>query len=124
MGEDCGDETTVTHFHVPHPLVPQPDSWHIKPNYSRKYWNSEMMLRKLTAAAFGACMGIAVLPITADARPVGTVEGMPFFGLPYPYGYVYHRPNLDCFALQQIDTPTGPRVVEVWICDAPVSARY
>lgn len=83
-----------------------------------------MMFRKLAAAAFGACLGIVVLPMTVDARPVGTVEGMPFFGIPYPYGYVYHRPNMDCFATQQIDTPAGPRIAEIYICDIPVSARY
>ncbi|QBR72338.1 hypothetical protein CU048_14805 [Beijerinckiaceae bacterium] len=83
-----------------------------------------MMFRKLRAATYGACLGIMALPVAADARPVGTVEGMPFFGAPYPYGYIYHRPNLDCFAVQQLDTPTGPRLVEVYICDTPVSARY
>ena len=83
-----------------------------------------MILGKLAAAAAGACLGMLVLPVAAQARPLGTVEGMPFFGLPYPHGYVYHRPRMECYAFRQVDTPEGPRIEEIWICGAPVTARY
>ena len=79
---------------------------------------------KFGAAAIGACLGVMVLPVASRARPVGTVEGMPFFGLPYPYGYVYHSPKLDCYDIQQVDTPDGQRIQETWICGVPVTAKY
>ncbi|MGH6795370.1 MAG: hypothetical protein ACREDH_09290 [Methylocella sp.] len=65
-----------------------------------------------------------VLPVSSQARPVGSVEGMPFFGRPYPYGYVYHRPPIECYALQPVETPDGPRIELIWICGAPVTAKY
>jgi hypothetical protein len=83
-----------------------------------------MILRKFGAAAIGVCLGMLVSPVTSQARPVGTVEWMPFFGRPYPYGYVYHPPRLECYAFQQVDTLVGPRVEAIWICGAPVTARY
>ena len=43
-----------------------------------------MILRKFGAAA-SAWLAMMVLPVFSQARPVGTVDGMPFFGLPYPY---------------------------------------
>ncbi len=82
-----------------------------------------MILPKFAAAA-GLCLGMLVVPIPSQARPVGTVDGMPFFGLPYPFGYVYHRPNIECFTFQQIETPDGPRTMAVWTCGAPVTAKY
>jgi hypothetical protein len=81
-----------------------------------------MILRKFSAA--GVCLGMMVLPVPSQARPVGTVEGMPFFGRPYPYGYVYHRPRMECYAIQQVDTLFGPRIEVTWICGAPVTAKY
>ena len=54
----------------------------------------------------------------------GTVEGMPFFGLPFPFGYVYHRPKIECYDFQQFETPDGPRILAVWICGSPVTAKY
>jgi hypothetical protein len=79
---------------------------------------------KFGAAAVGAVLGVMVVPVASQARPVGTVEGMPFFGLPYPYGYVYNPPRMECYDLQQVDTPDGPRIQEIWTCGAPVTARY
>lgn len=81
-----------------------------------------MIIRKLGAA--GVCLGMLVSPVPSQARPVGTVEGMPFFGHPYPYGYVYHRPMMECYAFQQVATPVGPRIQVIWICGSPVTARY
>ncbi len=83
-----------------------------------------MILRKFGAAAAGVCLGMMVLSVPSQARPVGTVNGMPFFGLPYPFGYVYHRPRIECYAFQQVETPDGPRIQVIWICGAPVTARY
>lgn len=82
-----------------------------------------MIFRKI-GAAVGLCLGVLVLPIPSQARPLGAVDGMPFFGLPYPFGYVYHRPNIECFTFQQIETPDGPRTMAVWTCGAPVTAKY
>jgi hypothetical protein len=81
-------------------------------------------MNKFGAAAIAACLGIMMLPVASQARPVGNVEGMPFFGLPYPYGYVYHRPRTECYALQQVETWSGPQIQEVWTCDVPVTAKY
>jgi hypothetical protein len=79
---------------------------------------------KFGAAAVGACLGVMMVPLASQARPVGTVEGMPFFGLPYPYGYVYHPPKMECYDIQQVNTPDGPRIQEIWTCGVPVTARY
>jgi hypothetical protein len=79
---------------------------------------------KFGAAAAGACLGVMMVPVASQARPLGTVEGLPFFGLPYPYGYVYHPPKLDCYDIQQVDTPDGPRIQETWVCGVPVTAKY
>ena len=82
-----------------------------------------MILRKFGAAVAGVCLGMLVSPVPSQARSVGTVDGMPFFG-PYPSGYVYHRPRIECYAFQQVETPDGPRIQAIWICGAPVTARY
>jgi hypothetical protein len=83
-----------------------------------------MSLRKF-GAAVGVCLGMMVLPVPSQARPVGTVDGMPFFGLPYPYGYVYHRPSLECYAFQRVwSWWEGPRIQVIWTCGAPVTAKY
>jgi hypothetical protein len=81
-----------------------------------------MILRKLGAAC--ASLGMLALPVPSQARPLGTVEGMPFFGLPYPAWYIYHRPKIECYAFQPVDTPDGPRIEVTWICGAPVVAKY
>jgi hypothetical protein len=83
-----------------------------------------MILRKFGAAAVGACLGMSLSAVPSQARPVGTVGWMPFFGLPYPFGYVYHRPRMECYAFQQVETLFGPRVQVIWICGAPVTAKY
>ncbi|MGH6813962.1 MAG: hypothetical protein ACREDM_17040 [Methylocella sp.] len=83
-----------------------------------------MILRKFGAAAASVCLGMMALPVPSQARPVGTVEGMPFFGHPYPYGYVYRRPRMECYAFQQVETPDGPRIAVIWICGSPVTAKY
>jgi len=83
-----------------------------------------MILRKVCAAAVGVWLGMMVLSVPSQARPVGTVDGMPFYGLHYPFGYVYHRPRIECYAFQQVETPDGPRIQAIWICGAPVTARY
>lgn len=79
---------------------------------------------KFGAAALGACVGVMLLPGGSEARPVGTVEGLPFFGLPYPYGYVYNPPKMECYTFQQVETPDGPRIAAIWTCGAPVTAKY
>jgi hypothetical protein len=81
-----------------------------------------MILRKIGAA--GVCLGMMVLPVPSQARPVGTVDGMPFFGLPYPFGYVYHPPRMECYAFQQLWSWDGPRIQAIWTCGAPVTAKY
>jgi hypothetical protein len=67
-----------------------------------------------------------ILPVVSQARPVGTVDWMPFFGLPYPFGYVYHRPKMECYAFQEVFDPIeGAKIVPVWICGGPpVRAKY
>jgi len=79
---------------------------------------------KFGAAAIGACLGVLMVPVAAQARPVGTVQGMPFFGLPYPYGYVYHPPRMECYDFQPVETPDGPRIQVLWTCGVPVRAKY
>jgi hypothetical protein len=79
---------------------------------------------KFGATAVAAFLGTMMLPVASEARPVGTVEGMPFFGLPYPYGYVYHPPKMECYDIQQVNTPDGPRIQEIWTCGVPVTAKY
>jgi hypothetical protein len=85
---------------------------------------SNMALLKLGAGAAFACLGLMVLPAASQARQLGTVDWMPFFGLPYPNGYVYHPPRMECYELQPVDTPNGPRIAVVWTCGAPVRARF
>jgi hypothetical protein len=84
--------------------------------------------RKLFGAvAAAALFGATILSSSANARPLGTVEGLPFFGHPYPFGYVYRRPPVECYSVQQVDTPVGPRIEVRWICDGaapPVTAAY
>ncbi len=85
-----------------------------------------MIVEMSRAALFAAAIGMSAVPGTALARPLGTVDGMPFWGQPYPYGYVYHRPPEHCIQIQRIEPPFAPPVTEVtWVCGGrPVSARY
>ena len=80
--------------------------------------------RKLALASVGVWLSTVPAPVCAGG--LGTVEGLPFFGQPYPYGYVYHRPPVECYSVEAVDTPLGPRIEVAWICDgqAPVKARY
>jgi len=83
------------------------------------------MIVRIVAASIGACLGALLLPAAASAgSSLGSVDGLPFFGHPYPYGYVYRRPPIQCYDVRTVDTPVGPRVQVTWICDAPVTARY
>lgn len=84
-----------------------------------------MILRTLAAAAIGASIGAGALSSPVDARSLGTVDGLPFFGHPYPYGYVYHRPPEQCINVQRIEQPFAAPLIEVtWVCGGPVTARY
>jgi hypothetical protein len=83
-----------------------------------------MIPRKFVSGFLGGCAGALALCSAADAGSLGSVEGMPFFGRPYPYGYVYHRPPVECYEIRPVETPEGPKLMETWICDSPVSARY
>jgi hypothetical protein len=83
--------------------------------------------RKLASALAAALLGLtAVVPTAVSAGSLGTVDGLPFFGQPYPYGYVYHRPPADCYHTEMVETPVGPRIAVTWVCEgaAPVSARF
>jgi hypothetical protein len=83
-----------------------------------------MFSSKITLAFVGLCWGVVVFPAAGNANSLGTVEGMPFWGVPYPYGYVYRRPPAECFEIRPVYTPDGPRLEETWICGSPVTARY
>jgi hypothetical protein len=83
-----------------------------------------MISSKIVVAIAGVCLGVLVLPAAVSAGSLGTVDGLPFFGRPYPYGYVYHRPPVECYDIRPVETPFGPRLEETWICDSPVIARY
>lgn len=79
---------------------------------------------KIIVAIAGLCLGAIVLPASVSADSLGTVDGLPFFGRPYPYYYVYHRPPVECYDIRPVETPAGPRLQETWICGSPVTARY
>jgi hypothetical protein len=80
-------------------------------------------LRTLIASLIGTSLGL--FSVGAQAGSLGTVEGLPFFGQPYPFWFAYHPPvENPCYQLQRIDTPDGPRVTYVFVCGAPVSAKY
>lgn len=84
-----------------------------------------MRFVKACAAAAGLCLGIMMAPSALDARPLGTVQGMPFFGLPYPNYYIYHPPKI-CYDFQEVYDPLeGPKTVPIpVVCGEPVTARY
>lgn len=81
-----------------------------------------MTFAKIGAAAAALSVSLA-LPAVCEARPLGTVDWTPFFGLPYPFGYVYHPPKLPCDDLRREYDPIEGYV---WICgsEPPVRARY
>jgi hypothetical protein len=83
------------------------------------------MTLKIGATAAGLCLAL-LLPAASEARPLGTVDWMPFFGLPYPFGYRYQPPRMECYDVQEVETPDGPMIQQVWLCDGhpPVRARY
>jgi hypothetical protein len=84
-----------------------------------------MALSKIGTAGAALILGMAALPAVSEARPLGTVEDMPFFGLPYPNFYVYHPPRMECYVFQQVYDPfEGPKIVPVWVCGPPVIAKY
>ncbi len=84
-----------------------------------------MILRKFGAATVGVCLTMTMSAVPSQARSPGTVHGMPFFGLPYPFGYVYHRPRMECYAFSQSYDPLyGPRIDVIWTCGSPVTAKY
>jgi hypothetical protein len=88
--------------------------------------DAQMTSLKIGAAAAALCLSLLV-PSVSEARPLGTVDWMPFFGLPYPFGYVYHPPRLECYDIQRVFDPIeGEKTVPVWICGekAPVRAKY
>lgn len=79
---------------------------------------------KLILSIIGLGLAVAALPVPGHANSLGTVDGLPFFGRPYPYYYVYHRPPAECYQARPVDTPDGPRIELTWICGATVRARY
>ncbi len=86
-----------------------------------------MMMAQLSRAALvGAVLGASLSPSVTDARPLGTVEGLPFWGHPFPYGYTYRRVPEHCIHVEQIEQPFAPpqTVVTVDCGQGPVSARY
>jgi hypothetical protein len=80
--------------------------------------------RKIVAMVIGICSGAVILPAAGSANSLGEVEGLPFWGHPYPYAYVYHRPPIECYDIRTVDTPRGPMIQETWICGSPVTAKY
>ncbi len=83
-----------------------------------------MASSKLVFSIIGLGLGAMALPSAGQANSLGTETGLPFFGRPYPYGYVYHRPPIECIEIRPVDTPDGPRLEETWVCGARVTARY
>jgi hypothetical protein len=85
-----------------------------------------MMVRISKAALVAAFIGVSVSPCTTQARPLGNIEGMPFWGHPYPYGYVYRRVPEHCIHVEQVEQFFAPPLTLVTVdCgDRPVTARY
>ena len=86
-----------------------------------------MTFARIAAAAAGLCLSLA-LPAASEARPLGTVDWMPYFGLPYPFNYVYRPPRMECYDIQrEYDIIDGVyKAIPVWICggEPPVRAKY
>ncbi|MGO9673835.1 MAG: hypothetical protein ACLPSF_06650 [Methylocella sp.] len=79
---------------------------------------------KLIVSIFALGLAALALPAPVHANSLGTVDGLPFFGRPYPYYYVYHRPPAECYEAHPVDTPDGPRIELDWVCGGAVRARY
>jgi len=56
-----------------------------------------MVPKKIIVGLVGMSFA-ALLPMSAMAQPLGTVEGLPFFGHPFPYGFAYHPQRDECYA--------------------------
>lgn len=83
-----------------------------------------MARMRFVFSLLGLCLGAFALPGSGAANSLGDVDGLPFFGRPYPYGYVYHRPPIECYDVRPVWTPDGWRHQVSWICDGHVTARY
>ncbi len=85
-----------------------------------------MSAYKFFTCFVGVSAGAMSLPGAASAGSLGSDQGLPFFGRPYPYGYVYHRPPAECYEIQPVETPDGPKLLLTWICGggSRVTARY
>lgn len=84
------------------------------------------MLVRISTAALVAAIGVSAAPSTTRARPLGDVQGMPFWAHPFPFGYTYHRVPEHCIHVEQIEQLFAPplTVVTVDCGSRPVSARY
>jgi hypothetical protein len=82
-------------------------------------------IRMLALAAILSSIFLSLI-VSAGAVPLGPadVEMLPFWGLPYPYGYAYTRSQLKCWVPQRIETATGPVWERVWVCGNVVNSRY
>ena len=78
-----------------------------------------MASRKLVFSVIGLCLGAAALPSAGNANSLGTDIGLPFFGRPYPYGYVYRPIPIECIDVHPVGTPDGPRLAVTWVCGGP-----
>jgi len=88
---------------------------------------SQMLMTRFSRAALlAAAIGAGASPCPTLARPLGSVEGLPFWAHPFPYGFVYRGPPEHCIHVEQFEQPFAPPVTEVTVdCGGPpVSARY
>jgi hypothetical protein len=85
-----------------------------------------MLVRLSRAVLVAAAIGASLSPLVAEARPLGNVQGLPFWGIPYPYGYNYRRLPEHCIHVEQIEQPFAPPLTQVTVdCGQDsVSARY
>lgn len=83
---------------------------------------TSLKILKMAVASGGLCLGL-LLPGAPQARPVGTVDWMPFSALPYPFGFDYRPPPMECYDIQEVLTPVGPMIQEIWTCDGGGEAR-
>jgi hypothetical protein len=105
-------------LHRPASLAQAGKSCDKETKYSHQM-EAQMIRWKISAAAAGALWALAMLSLSAQAKPLGTVDWMPFFGLPYPYGFTYTPPNMECYSMREVQTPDGPRIEAVWVCGPP-----
>lgn len=88
----------------------------------------------LRGVASAAILGLIIFDGASIAQAALLHVGQPvvgqapqlvtFWGKPYPYGYVYIRPPVDCWRKQIVQTSAGPRVERFWVCQHPLRARY